>query len=132
MKTKLIYLLAIILVAGIVLAQNDSCVGDTCSTDEGGYTYEDNLADPLCWYNFNFCNLGYNSTDIGSDARGLLNVLKGANYQQAKELNETQTSLQECKDSLFTAKLSTYVLLIVAIILAIFVTYIYFKNTERR
>jgi hypothetical protein len=88
---------------------NDTCSGDNC-TNESGYTYEDNLNDPLCYTRINFCNLNDTFENTSSNAAGVISLLKLVNYQQQKDIQSCNKNLSEDNNK--------FIALIVALIIA--------------
>ena len=75
------------------------CVGDSCNSNETGYSYEDNLKDPKCFYNLNFCNADYNLSD--NSGRDVIGVLKQVNYQMQGDLNLYKLKIYEKDKTIF-------------------------------
>lgn len=133
----LMILMSALIVCSVILIKStkaEECTEDICvlnitnETKSVGYTYEDNLADPYCWYNLNFCNVGYNSSnEFGGGAYELLALLKQVNYQMQDDLNSSRTDLEICNRDLSNANITKYITIGLAILITLIFTYIFLK-----
>lgn len=97
---------------------------DNSTEDFNGYTYEENLKDPLCFTRLNFCNLGMNITD-NRNAQQIIETLKQVNYQQQRDLNS-------CSDESVNNGTNVIVLIICLIMSCIWAGYITYLWRKRR
>jgi len=108
------------------IVPNESCTGDLCKLDSGGYTYQENLNDPKCYYNLNFCNLDFDPRlNMSENAVNLMNTLKQVNYQM-------QDELQVCKDNTGLSKTASYILIAVAVIAGLWALYLTITNRRSK
>jgi len=86
----------------IINYTDGSCLGDSCNLNSSNNfpTYEENLNDPKCFFNLNFCNLNLSNENVTSNAQNIINILKQVNYQMQDELNNTNTKLSECTEKI--------------------------------
>jgi len=121
---------------GLYLA-NDSCSGDTCPINttissnatanyySAGYTYQDNLNDSKCWYNLNFCNLGFNiSGNMTPTSQDMINILKQMNYQMQGEIVNYTTQIDKISVIKSSNNIEVTILVIAIIIAGLWATYI--------
>lgn len=123
-SNNFIIILIIIFCIGLVNAiPNATCNGDVCNlTYENNYSYENNLKDPKCWANINFCNLENSTLNLN-----VINTLKQVNYDQQGLLNGCQVRLEELYDKNRQDKISFWVLFFLVIICGLWSTYITMK-----
>lgn len=85
---------------------NQSCHADLCLLEANksnytgdSYSYEDNLKDPKCYYNLNFCNID-NNISLNSNSQGVINVLKYVNYQIQNDLIYKDKQIKQKKNTI--------------------------------
>jgi hypothetical protein len=150
MNKSIILLLPLIMLVGNVLAffpntinaaamdvavENYSCSGEMCnlsnSNDNSSYTYQDNLNDPKCYYNLNFCNLDYNVT-LPEGAQQLIDLLKQANYQMSDELQNKTESINQLQKENHAQYMAIIIISGIAIIFAIWSSFLIFERRKEK